>query len=374
MFQETHLNENILDPEIKINRYTAYRSDRKDRGGGGVITYVRSDLVVKSVLKHSNSYCDSLGLYLPELSLALLNVYRPPGCETDKFKETMDEMKTFIEAIETDKNSTPTPTIICGGDFNLGMLGAWKSEDIEAFKSSVTKRTKVDKDKEQAVILVDFAETFFMEQVVKAGTRFNNILDIILCSDPNLIISCEIIVNKQLSDHNTIKPKLSYHLKELENAKNVNHAATNIPEFDIASGDEEDWMRMNSLIQTEDLKEKMQNKTVTQMTNILLETLATNVAKVFKKKETFKDHKKKQHKEHPKEKDIENKCDNCEYEIVHQCTQRNHEQEKHELENKCEDCDNEIVHQCTFRKHEQNKHELQTNVKTVKTKLYTSVV
>ena len=69
---------------------------------------------------------------------------------------------------------------------------------------------------------------------------------------------------------------------------------------------------------------------------------------------------------------IENKCNECENEIVHQCTLDKHNQEKHEhthsplqeeteptennIENKCNEC-NEIVHKCTLDEHNQEKHE-----------------
>ena len=288
MFQETHLNEHVCEAEVSIENYSMYRSDRKmGRQGGGVCTYVRSDLAVKQVFIHSNGFCESLATDIPELDLAIINIYRPPGCATQMFKETVEEIKCFIEKIENESNKTPT--IICGGDFNVGMLGAWKRNNIEAFKASVQNKDKIDKNKGQAVLLVAFAEEYFMKQAVKQGTKFDNILDIILCNDHNLIISCEVNVNKQLSDHNTIKPMFSFHLKELESKEKVKHATTTIPTYDVESGDDEDWMRMISLLDAANLEEKMNDEvSVTKMTNILLQSIETKVKKTFKPKENFK--------------------------------------------------------------------------------------
>ena len=68
---ETHLNPDILDVEIQIDGYNLFRSDRLNRSHGGVCIYVRKDLAVKSELKDSNSFCDSLILHIPQLNLVI---------------------------------------------------------------------------------------------------------------------------------------------------------------------------------------------------------------------------------------------------------------------------------------------------------------
>ena len=59
---DSHLKPQVVDAEIQMKGMTIYRTDRKQREGGGVISYVRQDLAVNSVLQHSNSFCDILGL------------------------------------------------------------------------------------------------------------------------------------------------------------------------------------------------------------------------------------------------------------------------------------------------------------------------
>ena len=77
---ETHLNPNILDAEVAVDGYELFRSDRKERTHGGVAIYVRKDIVVKTAVQESNSYCDSLILHIPQLDMVLINIYRPPNC------------------------------------------------------------------------------------------------------------------------------------------------------------------------------------------------------------------------------------------------------------------------------------------------------
>ena len=71
---ETHLNPTILDAEISINGYDLFRSDRLERFHGGVAVYVRKDLAVKTFMRDSNSYCDSIILHVPQLNLVLISI------------------------------------------------------------------------------------------------------------------------------------------------------------------------------------------------------------------------------------------------------------------------------------------------------------
>ena len=47
---ESHLTPQVLDAEIQMSGMTIYRTDRSQREGGGVISYIRSDLAVSSEL------------------------------------------------------------------------------------------------------------------------------------------------------------------------------------------------------------------------------------------------------------------------------------------------------------------------------------
>ena len=117
LLTETHLNPQILDAEIHLKNYTLYRSDRVGRSHGGVCTYVRNDLAAELIMKDSNSYCDSLVLKVHQLNLILINVYRPPGCKSELFIQTIQMLKEFLKNVE--EYSQSIPNILIFGDFNF---------------------------------------------------------------------------------------------------------------------------------------------------------------------------------------------------------------------------------------------------------------
>ena len=41
---------------------------------------IYEDIAVAAEFKHSNSFCDTLALHISKLDLALVTIYRPPGC------------------------------------------------------------------------------------------------------------------------------------------------------------------------------------------------------------------------------------------------------------------------------------------------------
>ena len=288
---ESHLTESIADAEIKIEGQKIYRTDRKQRMGGGVITYLRDDLAVSSELKHSNSFCDTLGLHIPELELALVTIYRPPKCPQFKFKEALESVTEWITGLET--QGKPTPTILISGDFNLGFLNNWNNEHIESTKNAIEKQTNVGKavaeEKTQAKMLIEFVEEHFLMQQINEGTRKDRILDLVFTNDENLVLRCSQIQHAKLSDHNTTVATLSYNLKPLEIKEKENFATTVIPKYDTAGADEEDWLRANELLKSIDWQTEFEGKSETEMTNKLLYEMEQAVIKTMKKKHETQD-------------------------------------------------------------------------------------
>lgn len=186
---------------MSIEGMNVYRSDRQERERGGVVTYLRENLAVASEHKHSNAYCDTLGLHIPELDLALLTIYRPPGCPEWKFKECLEEVTAWLRRLEGGHSAAPT--ILASGDFNLGFLNSWDGATIEALKAGTAflrAGRAVGEDKKQALHQIEFAEDFFMTQYIDEGTRRKNILDLIFSNNDELIIKCKQIINSKLSD------------------------------------------------------------------------------------------------------------------------------------------------------------------------------
>jgi len=283
---ESHLDAQVLDAEIQIPGMTIYRSDRQTREKGGVISYVREDLAVASDFKFSNGFCDILGLQIPELDLALVTVYRPPGCPGWKFKESLEELTQWLRGLEA---AGAAPTLLVSGDFNLGFLNSWDVNSIEALKASTSSRQadggRVSEDKKQALMLIDFSEEFFLQQFIDEGTRRKNILDLIFSNNDQLIIKCSQITNTKLSDHNTICAELSYGLKPLKEKKKVNFASTKVPEYDTRGADDEQWLRLNNLLNTIDWEDVFKEKSTTEMSEILFSEIEDKVDKIMNKKE-----------------------------------------------------------------------------------------
>ena len=95
---ESHLNSDILDSEVNMDGWAVVRSDRVARSHGGVINYVRDDIPYSDELIFSNTVCEVLGIYLFQENIAVVTVYRPPGCKTNAFKEAIDRVDGWLRS------------------------------------------------------------------------------------------------------------------------------------------------------------------------------------------------------------------------------------------------------------------------------------
>ena len=150
-----------MDSEISITGYDLFRSDRKNRSHGGVAIYVRKDLLVRSSIKDSNAYCDSVILHIPQLNLVLMNIYRPPNCPEAMFNETMEHVGNFLRNLEDEVQCAFTYLLV--GDFNFPFLEAGD------MKTSLDENIRVNSSskKLQSRTLLSLANEFFMEQLHK---------------------------------------------------------------------------------------------------------------------------------------------------------------------------------------------------------------
>ena len=258
------------------------------------MTYVRKDLVVKTEVKESNSYCDSLLLHIPQLNLVLVNIYRPPSCPENLFKETMDHVSDFFRNLESQENCANTYLVL--GDFNFPFLKFSDSEcSTESIRSCVncsdlSSCSHTSSVKKQAKMLLDFANEFFLDQYIKKPTRNKNILDLCFTNDHFLIHNYQVIVNSQLSDHFTICLNLNYEkLKKPEKKVKSNMYQTTIPEYDLKAGDEEDWLRLNLLLNKINWETIFQNLSTEECLISFLKVLEENIALVFSKRPEYQD-------------------------------------------------------------------------------------
>ena len=111
---ETKIDNSVNDEEIKITGYNLERSDR-DRRGGGVACYIRSDLSynVRNTFSEEieNIFVD---IMLPKTKPILMGVvYRPP--------DKSEFFELFSEAISNSKDFDNQEVYILG-DFNVNVL------------------------------------------------------------------------------------------------------------------------------------------------------------------------------------------------------------------------------------------------------------
>ena len=160
-FCETFLHDGMIgDSEIQIPEFSITRCDRLSRVGGGVCIYLRNSVNFITCVNYSNSVCDLLIIKINHPSLIVILIYRPPSCTTNEFNDIIVKVNQFIFSL-----SSPLPTIIIIGDFNLPGVD-WLSPNM----SSMTTP------------LVDLCDYLFLNQQVHKPTRKSNILDLIFLS------------------------------------------------------------------------------------------------------------------------------------------------------------------------------------------------
>ena len=116
---ESHLNDKIQDHEVHIEGWNSLRSDRTNRQGGGVITYIKDFITTSHDLVYSDSTTEAICVYIHDINLALVTVYRPPGCNNDSFLKCLEKVDKWLTDLTKDKDKVK---ILVTGDFNLGFL------------------------------------------------------------------------------------------------------------------------------------------------------------------------------------------------------------------------------------------------------------
>ena len=111
---ETFLNSDILYSEVQMDGFSIFRANRNNRIGGGVCLYVNNLISCKILESYSNSTCELLIVKLNKPNLVVINLYRPPNCTIDKFKDIIEISKKCILSLKA-----PMPNIILTGDLNM---------------------------------------------------------------------------------------------------------------------------------------------------------------------------------------------------------------------------------------------------------------
>ena len=257
---ESHLNGAIRDAEVKMDGYTMYRADRTEgRRKGGVAIYVKdnSSWTVEVLVQHSNSYVETIGIYVRALNLFLLNVYRPPECDFDCFKESLNKIDTSIK-----KFPGSLPEVIIVGDLNLPHMN-WSTLRVSGAPTA---------ERGQAETLSALMEEWCLAQHVGVPTRGRNILDLVLCNNEDLVK--DIRADKSsYSDHSWLVVQTNMQSEVVREAPCPVQSSP-FSELNFQSEDI-DWMSLKRDLSTVDWLSRMAGLSVEEKYNfIMTETLA----------------------------------------------------------------------------------------------------
>ena len=198
-----------MNSEIIIYGYALYRTDRAaNRKKGGVITYVHNtySASVEVLAAGSNAYAEYHMLYIKQLSLVVINLYRPPECPGNLFTSSLQDIRTKLNAV-----STHMPNVIVMGDFNFPTID-WNTERVIGRGAEYRL---------QAETLMEFSKDFCLQQYISTHTREDSILDLFFTNKEDIVQEYDLSPWK-LSDHRLITIKttvMKYQVDESQTEK-----------------------------------------------------------------------------------------------------------------------------------------------------------
>ncbi|BHF71211.1 hypothetical protein SprV_0401426600 [Sparganum proliferum] len=116
---ESWLSENVDDRELMLPGFQLFRRDRRDRQGGGVVTYVKHGLLVSEKTEQFACSAETIWLTIRvpgSQSLEVLTVYRPPRSDPEADARLLEELGRFALR----------PDVLIMGDFNAPLID-WSS-------------------------------------------------------------------------------------------------------------------------------------------------------------------------------------------------------------------------------------------------------
>ena len=193
---ESWLHTDVLDAEVAPKGYSVgNRSDRSCKRGGGVVIFVKSDMIITPLSQQSQK-SQICGVKIGELSI--WGLYRPP----DNSVQDDEEVRTFFHELNQDKNH------IIVGDFNYPNI-SW-----------VNYSSRSDQERQ---FLDTVLETSFT-QVVNGPTHVaGNTLDLFLTNVGSLVNSVNINEAEKFSDHFIIEASIDTapNLKTVQNQARI---------------------------------------------------------------------------------------------------------------------------------------------------------
>lgn len=192
---ESWAHEGISNAELELTGYNMFRKDRskgvRERGGGVLLYVKKSILALQS--EDSASGCEALWVKLlrgGDKDVMMGVCYRCPHATKDESRLLYTEIERFAQYV---------PLVVMG-DFNLGEIdwvynlgGSGEGQEF-----------------------LDTVGDCFLTQKVLTPTRGGRILDLVLCSEPDLVENLEVGCPVANSDHKVLEFLLSWGGPEID--------------------------------------------------------------------------------------------------------------------------------------------------------------
>ena len=189
---ESWLRDYHSDGQIQIPGYQCVRADRLERQGGGVLLYVDERIPISRSDSYDDGTCEAVFCRLPSCSTSMAAVYRPPDAPLSSFSKAMEFLRRNLD-------KEPDTDLFVAGDFNFPTID-WDLLSISGRSAENTKSAR---------LLLDFMDSYFLEQVVQTPTRGQNILDLFLTNKPMLVGSVT-AEKTEMSDHDLVRVGLTF--------------------------------------------------------------------------------------------------------------------------------------------------------------------
>ena len=190
---ETWLNSSIPDSLLNDNgRYTVFRYDRLQRGGGVCLLLDKYVLTKTVQIVLSNEYSTleliAVDVWYCNCKTRFVLLYRPPHVASD-----IDYHSKLVKCLT--ELSRSCSRLLIFGDFNL--------PEVDWSNGSFSKNSGY-------TVLCEFLFEIGLFQLVNAPTRENNILDLVFVNNPCLVSNIDTCPPLGNSDHNGVEFSLQF--------------------------------------------------------------------------------------------------------------------------------------------------------------------
>ena len=137
---------------------------------------------------YSDGYIEASMVYIRDMQLANVCIYRPPDCKKENFHSCIETIRGWLSKFKHKYDLNIT------GDFNFPDMQDWRAQKLSQIREQAS-REDLAGQKKQILELLTLTEEHYLNQVVKKPTRSNNVLDLVFMNTWHR--SVEVIENEK---------------------------------------------------------------------------------------------------------------------------------------------------------------------------------